>query len=178
MQIFEPLRGKRLRLRQGIEAEHGRPRHVALLEADALAVLQVDGGKQNHRTISRKGAVELRSAHEVAGRGRAWGVGATFAPRILRPPPPRRLRRRPSPPLARARGGREESTAAWKKLTVSISRSSKSGPARSAGSSPGETGYRSRCPWRRLQSPARRNLRGAPQRRPLRPALGAVLGGG
>ncbi len=48
MQIFETLRGKACRLRRGIEVEHGCARHVALLEAHALAVFQIDGGKKNH----------------------------------------------------------------------------------------------------------------------------------
>ena len=48
VEIFEPLRGERLRLRGRIEVEHGRALHVALLEAHALAVLQVDGGKEDH----------------------------------------------------------------------------------------------------------------------------------
>ena len=43
-----PCAAKLARLRRGIEIEHGGARHVALLEAHALAVLQVDGGKQNH----------------------------------------------------------------------------------------------------------------------------------
>src|SRR6202035_684689 len=113
---------------RGIEIEHGRTRHVALFEADALAVLEVDGGEEDHAKISREGS---------------------SAPIVLIPPPPRRLRRRPSPPRARARGGRVIDAMAWRKLTASISESSKSGPAQSAGSSPGETGCRWRCPCRR-----------------------------
>ena len=48
VQIFEPLPGKAPRLRSGIKVKHGRARHVALFEPHALAVLQVDGGKQDH----------------------------------------------------------------------------------------------------------------------------------
>ena len=48
MQVLETLRGKALRLHRRFEVEHGGTRHVALLEAHALAVLQVDGGKENH----------------------------------------------------------------------------------------------------------------------------------
>ena len=48
MQIFESLRGKGARLRRGIEVEHGRARHVALFKTHALAVLQIDGRKENH----------------------------------------------------------------------------------------------------------------------------------
>ena len=43
-----PCAAKLRGLRRRIEVEHGRARHVALLEAHALAVLQVDGGKKNH----------------------------------------------------------------------------------------------------------------------------------
>ncbi len=48
VQIFEALRGKGARLRSRVEVEHGGARHVALLQAHALAVLQIDGGKENH----------------------------------------------------------------------------------------------------------------------------------
>src|SRR5579872_2874347 len=48
VQIFKPLRGEVRGLRRRIEVEHGGARHVALLEAHALPVLQVDGGKENH----------------------------------------------------------------------------------------------------------------------------------
>ena len=54
MQVFEALRGEALRLRRRIEAEHGRARHVALFKTHALAVLQVDGGKQDHGFHFRK----------------------------------------------------------------------------------------------------------------------------
>ena len=54
MQIFETLGSKALRLRRGVEIEHGRARHVALLEPHALAVLQVDGGEQDHGFHFRK----------------------------------------------------------------------------------------------------------------------------
>ena len=48
VEILKALRGEGSRLRRGIEVEHGRARHVALLEAHALAVLEVDGGKEDH----------------------------------------------------------------------------------------------------------------------------------
>ena len=48
MQIFESLRSEAARLRRRIEVEHGRARHVALFEANALAVFQVDGRKEDH----------------------------------------------------------------------------------------------------------------------------------
>ncbi len=48
VEIFEALCGKAFGLCGGIEVEHGRARHVALLEPDALAVLQVDRGEKDH----------------------------------------------------------------------------------------------------------------------------------
>src|SRR3974377_934734 len=54
VQIFKACGSKRLGLRGRIEGEHGRTRRVAplepppLAEPDALAVLQVDCGKQDH----------------------------------------------------------------------------------------------------------------------------------
>ena len=48
MQPVEALLGKELRLGRRVAVEQGRLRHVALLQAHALAVLQVDGGKEDH----------------------------------------------------------------------------------------------------------------------------------
>ena len=48
MQIFEALRGEAPRLRRRVEVEHRGARHVALFETHALAVLQIDRGKENH----------------------------------------------------------------------------------------------------------------------------------
>ncbi len=47
----EPLEagfGEGTGLSRGVRAKDGGARHLALLEADALAVLQVDGGEQDH----------------------------------------------------------------------------------------------------------------------------------
>ena len=66
MQIFEALRCERLRLRRRIAVEHGRARHVALLQAHGMAVLQIDGGKQDHGTF------HFRESSRSA-RGRASG---------------------------------------------------------------------------------------------------------
>ena len=60
MQIFKPLRGEGTRLRRRIEVEHGRARHVALFEAHALAVFQVDGGKEDHGFHFKK--LEIRAS--------------------------------------------------------------------------------------------------------------------
>ena len=48
VQIFEALRFEGARLRRRIAVEHGRARHVALLEPHGEAFLQVDGGKEDH----------------------------------------------------------------------------------------------------------------------------------
>ena len=60
MQIFKTLLGEGARLRRGIEVEHGRARHVALFEAHALAVLQIDGGKKDHGFHFKK--LEIRAS--------------------------------------------------------------------------------------------------------------------
>ena len=49
MQPLEAGLGETSRLRRRVGVEDGRPRHVAPLEADALAVLQVDGGEEDHQ---------------------------------------------------------------------------------------------------------------------------------
>jgi hypothetical protein len=48
VQIFESLRGKARGPRRRIKVEHGCARHVALLQTHALAVFQIDRGKQDH----------------------------------------------------------------------------------------------------------------------------------
>ena len=48
VQMPEALRLERVRLRRRIAVEHGGARHVALLQAHGEAVLQIDGGKQDH----------------------------------------------------------------------------------------------------------------------------------
>src|SRR5665213_3547293 len=52
VQMLEALRLKRMRLRRRIAVEHSGARHVALLEANGEAVLQVNGGKQDHARIT------------------------------------------------------------------------------------------------------------------------------
>ena len=51
VQIFKALPLERLRLRRRIAVEHRRARHVALFQAHGKAVLEIDGGKQDHGTI-------------------------------------------------------------------------------------------------------------------------------
>ena len=64
VQVLEPLRSEGARLRRRIEIEHGRARHVALFEAHALAVLQVDRGKKDHGFHFRK--------FEISARPKRW----------------------------------------------------------------------------------------------------------
>ncbi len=59
VQIFEALRGEGSRLRRRIEIEHGGARHVALLQAHALAVLQINRWKENHGFHFKK--LEIRA---------------------------------------------------------------------------------------------------------------------
>ena len=59
MQIFEALGREGAGLRGRIEIEYGGARHVALLQAHALAVLQVNGGKEDHGFHFRK--LEIRA---------------------------------------------------------------------------------------------------------------------
>ena len=49
VQILKTLRLERFRLRGGAVVEHGRSRHVAKLQAHALAVFQINGWKKDHR---------------------------------------------------------------------------------------------------------------------------------
>ncbi len=60
VQIFETLLLERLCLRGRIAIEYRGARHVALLQAHRLAILQVDGGKQNHGIHFRKFAISAR----------------------------------------------------------------------------------------------------------------------
>ena len=60
MQIFKALSCERTRLRRRIEIEHGRARHVALLQAHALAVLQVNRRKEDHGFHFRKLEIKAR----------------------------------------------------------------------------------------------------------------------
>ncbi len=57
VQIFEALRLEGAAPAPPDRVEHGRARHVALLQAHAGAVLEVDGGKQDHGFHFRKLAI-------------------------------------------------------------------------------------------------------------------------
>ena len=60
MQMAEALRLERVRLLGGIAVEHGRARHVALLQAHREAVLEVDGGEEDHGFHFKKFAISAR----------------------------------------------------------------------------------------------------------------------
>ena len=66
MEILEALRLERLRLRRRIAVKDGRARHVALLEPHADAVLEIDGGKEDHDSVllcATRPAVSPRAHH-------------------------------------------------------------------------------------------------------------------
>ena len=67
----------------GIVIEDGRLRHVALLEAHALAVLEVDGGKQDHGRHLRKLAMSARPSAWLFS-GWNWRAGHVVARRPWR----------------------------------------------------------------------------------------------
>ena len=60
VEIVEALLGEALRLRGGVGVEDSRLRHVAAHEAHAFAVLQIDGGKQDHGRHFKKLAIRAR----------------------------------------------------------------------------------------------------------------------
>jgi len=60
MEMAEALGLEGQRLLGRVTVEHGRARHVALLQADAIAVLEVDGGEQDHGVHFRKLAISAR----------------------------------------------------------------------------------------------------------------------
>jgi len=57
VEIFKALLYENLGLRRRIVVEHGRARHVALLQAHGAAVFQIDGRKQNHGIHFKKFAI-------------------------------------------------------------------------------------------------------------------------
>src|ERR1700722_2981911 len=59
VKIVEPLRDERSCLSSGVRVERCRSRHIALDEANALAVLEIDGGKEDHGRHLRKLAISL-----------------------------------------------------------------------------------------------------------------------
>src|SRR5690606_24700750 len=74
VQIRKTLPLERLSLRGGIVVEHGCLRHVALAQAHALAVLQVDRGKQDHARAFLDAGTRARrrcSARSAKRRGSA-----------------------------------------------------------------------------------------------------------
>ncbi len=60
MEIVETLRRERPGLSGRVGVEHGCARHVAMDEADALAILEIDGGKQDHGRHVRTLAISAR----------------------------------------------------------------------------------------------------------------------
>src|SRR5262249_54290801 len=62
MQPAAALRGEALRLRRRIGVEHGRLRHVAAQQAHRIALLEVDGGVEDHGAHAQKLASSFRPA--------------------------------------------------------------------------------------------------------------------
>ena len=58
MQILETLLFERARLRCRIAVEYGRTRHIALLQPDSEAFLEIDSGKEDHGVHFRKFAIK------------------------------------------------------------------------------------------------------------------------
>src|SRR3972149_2300492 len=88
VQVLEPLRLEQMRLPGRVAVKDGRAVHVALLQAHAQAVLEIDGGKEGH--------CARPAPSPLAGEG--WGGGEPKNPAFPAPPPP------PPPPPPRARG--------------------------------------------------------------------------
>jgi len=60
VQPFEAVGGEGARLGCRVGVEYGCPLHVALFEANALAVFEIDGGKQDHGFHFRKLAIRAK----------------------------------------------------------------------------------------------------------------------
>ena len=60
VQIAKALLREGARLRRRIAAEHGRARHVALLQAHRFAIFQIDRRKENHGFHFKKFAISAR----------------------------------------------------------------------------------------------------------------------
>ena len=58
MKILETLLFERARLRRWIAVEYGRTRHIALLEPDGEAFLEINSGKKDHGAHFRKFAIK------------------------------------------------------------------------------------------------------------------------
>src|SRR6266851_2254201 len=119
VEILEAHRLEGSRLRRRIALKHGGARHVALLKPHACAVLEVDGGKENHDDT------RLTSFAGAASQARSDD-------------------RRGPPSLARA--GNDRSA---RRITASTSRNWRSAASPAVGSSPGGTEFPPSCRGRR-----------------------------
>ena len=67
MQVWEALVLERARLRRRVVVEHGRGVHLAELEAHALAVFEVDGGKEDHwRYLGSRAATNMAATIAIS----------------------------------------------------------------------------------------------------------------
>ena len=87
VQIFEALLLEGQRLRGRIAVEHGRARHVALLQAHAQAFLEIDGREQDHGFHCRKFAISLSPSLWLFS-GWNWVPTAVSRPTIAVTGPP------------------------------------------------------------------------------------------
>ena len=99
VQMLEALRLEGMRLRRRIAMEHGRARHVALLQPHGEAFLQVDGGEQDHGVHFKKFGDQLASPSRWLFSG--WNCVPTMLSRAD-DRGERRRRNRPAPPDRRA----------------------------------------------------------------------------
>ncbi len=84
---------------------------VRATHAVRLGLREIKGLKEEDaRLIVARRSSPLPPRAAWWGGGRAVGGTISMKRKVQKDPPPRRLRRRPSPPLARARGGREKPT--------------------------------------------------------------------
>ena len=80
VQMLEALRLEHMRLRRRVAIEDGGARHVALLQANGQAVLEIDGGKQDHEMLASGAALSAviagRPQRVRAKRGPMTGSGS------------------------------------------------------------------------------------------------------
>ena len=84
MQILEALRLERARLRRRIAVEHGRVRHVALVEPHAGAVLEVDGRNRIMTPAHLRGHLPLQEVRDQPqAQASGSSPGGTGVPAML-----------------------------------------------------------------------------------------------
>src|SRR5215472_9489976 len=108
VEIFKAQRLEGLRLRRRIAVKHRRARHVALLEPHASAVLEVDGGKEDHddtRLTSLAGAASHARLDNRRRPGCVPRAGSHRTARRITASTSRNWRSPASPPVGFSPGG-------------------------------------------------------------------------